>query len=350
MKENLIGVALGAVILCAGCGQTEEQPLVPSNERECIVVGDIKAIKNGTVRLEDDYDNSNVIASGKAKKGKIVIRTEVSRPTHVYAIVGKKQLRDFFLEPGVITLSGEKWEEDEFKGATGSPSNDYWQLMKTEEKQTERDNLDSLYFRYYAEAPTDIVRLQMMNYVFSTWSSQQRVELIKALSPDVLSMPGVNSMLDYFTRRAKTDPGNVYINIEQPDPDGVVKSLKDVVENPGNKYVLLDFWARWCGPCCEQMPLIKMAYEQYHDKGFDVYACSVDDGDVWMKRWREYIVENELAWTNVCDGKFRESKAFQDYALQSIPDNVLIDCSDGRIIARRLESQDLMDKLSELLD
>ena len=125
MKENLIGVALGAMILCAGCGQTEEQPLVPSNERECIVVGDIKDLNSGTVELQDEFDDYHVIASGKSRKGKFVIRTEVSQPTYVYAYLGTKQLRDFFLEPGVITISGVDWEKDYSKGAVGSPSNDY---------------------------------------------------------------------------------------------------------------------------------------------------------------------------------------------------------------------------------
>ena len=350
MKENLIGVALGAMILCAGCGQTEEQPLIPSNERECIVVGDIKDLKTGTVELQDEFDDYHVIASGKSRKGKFVIRTEVSQPTYVYAYLGTKQLRDFFLEPGVITISGEDWEKDYSKGAVGSPSNDYWQLFDKERIQTDKDGLDSLFLRYYNNAPTDIVRLKLIGFRPTPWASQRKVELFKELDPDVFSMPGVNSMLDLYTRRAKTEPDNVYVNIEQPGPDGVVKSLKDVVEKPGNKYVLLDFWATWCGPCREQIPIVKKAYEQYHDKGLDIYACSLDNGNALMKQWRQYIVDNELPWTNVCDGESTRSKAYQDYAMQGIPDNVLIDCSDGRIIARSLESEDLMAKFSELLD
>ena len=164
-------------------------------------------------------------------------------------------------------------------------------------------------------------------------------------------MKGVGEMLDLYSRRAKAEPNgeNVYIDIQQPDPEGKAVTLKEIVEKPGNKYVLVDFWASWCSPCREEMPFVKKAYDEFHDKGFDIYAVSADNGDRLMAQWRKYIVDNQLSWTNVCNNEVH-SKAHLDYAIQGIPDNVLIDCSDGKIIGRSLRGEDLAAKLAELLD
>ena len=77
-------------------------------------------------------------------------------------------------------------------------------------------------------------------------------------------MKGVGEMLDLYSRRAKAEPNgeNVYIDIQQPDPEGKAVTLKEIVEKPGNKYVLVDFWASWCSPCREEMPFVKKAYDE----------------------------------------------------------------------------------------
>ena len=339
-----------------GCKNNDNQEITLSSDKECVVVGDIKGLKNGKIELEDEYGGYEVIAEGKVKTRKFIIRTEVSQPTFVVAYAGKdgneEQVRYFFLEPGIISVGGD-FDKDQGNGATGTPSNDYWQAYREEIRSASgQDDRDAITLRYYDNAPTDIIKLRLLDERNGNWSSPRKLELIQALNPEVLSMKGVGDMLDLFTRRAKAEPDgeNVYIDIEQPDPEGNVVSLKEIVEKPGNKYVLVDFWATWCGPCREEMPAVKEAYERFHDKGFDIYAVSLDNGDRFMKQWRKYIVDNNLPWVNVCSGEYTRSKAYQDYAFKGIPDNVLIDCSDGKIIGRTLRGEDLAAKLSELLD
>ena len=350
MKRIVIAVV---VLLSIGCKSTETPEITLASDKECVVVGDVKGLRSGVLQLQDEYRGYEVIAEGKIKHGKFVVRTEVDQPTRVFAYAcrggSERQVRYFFLEPGVITVSGD-FDKDQENGAVGTPSNDYWQAFKEEERRSDSKDSDELGRRYYGNAPTDIFRLYLLDYC--RWPSTEKTELIQAMAPEVRSMEGVRDMLELFARRTKVEPygENVYIDVEQPDPEGKMVSLKEVVEKPGNRYVLLDFWATWCSPCREEMPFVKEAYDRYHDKGFDIYAVSLDNGDKLMARWRKYIVDNGLSWTHVCSGEYTRSQAYRDYALRGIPDNVLIDCSDGKIIGRSIRGEDLAARLAELLD
>ena len=356
LKPLLFSVAL---VLLAGCksgGNQEEITL--SSDKECVIVGNIKGLKNGKIRIEDEFGGYQWIAEGAVKNQRFIIRTEVSQPTWVVAYFDRLgdewQVRDFFLEPGIVSVTGDaadNFEKDLFIGAAGTPSNDYWQEYQHARQADENDK--SLPLNYYENAPTDIVRLRMLREdKIGVWDSPKKLELIRAMDPEVLSMDGTREMLDLFTRRARVEPNgeNVYVDVEQPDPEGNAVSLKEIVEKPGNKYVLLDFWATWCGPCRKEMPYVKDAYEKFHDKGFDIYAVSMDSGDKLMAQWKKYIVDEDLSWTNVCSGEYTKASAYIDYALEGIPDNVLIDCSDGRIIGRSLREKALLAKLSELFE
>ena len=139
-------------------------------------------------------------------------------------------------------------------------------------------------------------------------------------------------------------PGNPYKNVEGKDLAGNALALKEVVENKKNRYVLLDFWATWCSPCMYEVPYLKTAYEKYHNKGFKIYALSIDhDRDAWTK----VIKEEKLQWVNV----LREStEATEQYGVRGVPSNFLIDCSTGIIIATHLRGEALSEKLAEVLD
>jgi peroxiredoxin len=127
------------------------------------------------------------------------------------------------------------------------------------------------------------------------------------------------------------------------DTAGVAFNLKDL----RGKYVLLDFWASWCGPCREENPNVVKAYEQFKDKNFTVLGVSLDQPgkhDAWVKA----IKDDGLVWYHVSDLKYWKSEIAQQYSIRSIPQNFLID-PKGKIIAANLRGEALLQKLQALL-
>lgn len=111
------------------------------------------------------------------------------------------------------------------------------------------------------------------------------------------------------------------------------------------KYVLVDFWASWCGPCRKENPNVLAAYNKFKDKNFTILGVSLDDD---KEKWQSAIEKDGLPWTHVSDLKGWESVAARTYNIQSIPANFLVD-PDGNILARDLRGEELAAKLAEVL-
>jgi len=127
----------------------------------------------------------------------------------------------------------------------------------------------------------------------------------------------------------------------QSDPDGKPVSLTSLK----GKYVLVDFWASWCGPCRIEYPYLKKAYSQFKDKNFEIIGISLDDKDsVWVKA----IKDNAFPWIQVSDLKGWQNAAAIEYGITAIPQNFLVD-PNGIIIAKNLRREAISTKLNEIL-
>jgi len=138
--------------------------------------------------------------------------------------------------------------------------------------------------------------------------------------------------------------GQKFLDLEMADTEGNLHKLSEYAGQ--GKWVLVDFWASWCGPCKAEMPNVAAAYKQYHDKGFEIVGISFDrEKDPWEKA----IIEWQMPWIHLSDLKYWKSAAAEVYSVNAIPDNLLID-PEGIVVARGLRGEALAGKLAEAFE
>ena len=337
MKTKLLLIiAVSLMIGFSGCHSNQNQ------SDYCTIKGTVKGLNDGTkLELLDAFNQWEVVGTGSVKQGAFEIHPDVSSPTHAYLYVREgKQLKDFILEPGTILVEVDANDEKDLEtGAKGTPSNEidykYYALSHSGNQRAAQTITDSV---LNAEQ-TGALALAKVEY----WckSSVQALGVLDRLTPELAALPYIDELRKELTQRIKTEPRTegsdivpLFIDMEYPDVNGKPISLSSVVNDPSNRYVLVDFWATWCTGCVEAMPQLKEIYSKYHEKGLEIYGLSVDAN---CKNWETFLAKNQLAWVNVCEGsggRKENSKVRQDYALRGYPTTLLIDCQSGEVIAR----------------
>jgi peroxiredoxin len=149
---------------------------------------------------------------------------------------------------------------------------------------------------------------------------------------------------DFVNRVEKqkvTSVGKQAPEIALPNPAGDTVRLSSF----RGKYVLVDFWAKWCSPCRRENPNVVKAYRKFKDKGFEVFGVSLDRT---KEDWQQAIQEDGLVWTHVSDLKYFDSEAARLYNISAIPFSLLLD-KKGIIVAKNLRGPALEKKLEEIL-
>ncbi len=154
----------------------------------------------------------------------------------------------------------------------------------------------------------------------------------------------VKMLKDQTSSLRRTAIGQPFPDITLKTPDDKPVSISDYAGK--GKYVLIDFWASWCGPCRNANPRVVQLYNRYKDKGFEIVGISLDRG---KKEWEDAIKKDNLTWPHMSDLNYWQSAAAKLYSVSSIPYTVLLD-KDGKILAKGLHVEELERKLTELLN
>lgn len=347
--KKIYSIALVSALLCA-CGEPQYK-----------ISGNVEGL-DGMVYMLDS--KRNPIDSVQVADGKFEFQGEFTEAKRIY-ITDNSDLSQvekyvmLFIEEGKILVQ----ENENGLFATGTPSNDAYsayndqaeKLFKeydAEETTAERRNqIDEEYDQMTMQSVKDnldnLFGMYQFGSVFYDLDGQGAIDLLEQFSDEFKASESWKSYMEVAQAKLNVADGKPYIDFAQNTPEGVELSLKSVVENPENKYVLVDFWASWCGPCMGEVPYLISDYEKYHDKGFEILGSSLDRDS---ESWTQAIESKGMNWLHVSDIKYWDNAAAALYAVRSIPANFLIDCSTGKIIAHDLRGEGLGSKLAELLD
>lgn len=184
-------------------------------------------------------------------------------------------------------------------------------------------------------------------YVFQGSSSmfepEQQKEILDLASDEFKAGENIQRIIKRLENLENVAVGKNFVDFTLKNPEGNEVSLSDYA-GKGN-YVLIDFWAAWCGPCRQEMPNVVAAYEKYKAKGFEVVGVSLDQEH---DRWTQGINDLNMTWPQMSDLQYWNSPIVDLYAIQGIPHTVLLD-KDGIIIEKNLRGEALDAKLAELI-
>lgn len=166
--------------------------------------------------------------------------------------------------------------------------------------------------------------------------------LYNQLPENIRNLPSAKMMKDRIDKAKKTDIGQYAIPFSQKDTAGIEVSLSSFK----GKYVLIDFWASWCGPCRQENPNVVNAFQKYKENDFTVLGISLDQPNA-KDKWLKAIYDDQLTWTHLSDLKFWNNEVAKAYGIQAIPQNYLLD-KEGKIIGKNLRGEALQTTLKDL--
>ena len=319
-----------SVLLISGTHAQQNSPLQLS--------GSVKDVKAGQIYLQR-FDNKifHTVDSATLHDGAFQFATSVQLP-ELYGLTLDKDKTPFyvFLEDDPISVALDTTAYYRNTTVTGSKAHD--RFVDYSQRQQDVQIAD-----FIKEDPASITTAYVLYRNFSYRLTPPEIRgYAGQLDQSLQNTQYVTVLYELANTLETVLPGNKAPDFASTAPDG---STIRFSEHLGEGYVLLDFWAAWCGPCRRENPNLVAAYQQYKDKGFNVYGVSLDKT---KEAWLKAIEVDGLTWPQVSDLTFWNSEAAALYGVRAIPSNFLIG-PDGTIVARNLRGEELHKKLEELL-
>jgi thiol-disulfide isomerase/thioredoxin len=275
----------------------------------------------------------------------------------------------FFVENKAITIEGNA-DSLYYSKVTGSATQDefvkynqsiepiraaqyklFSELRKTEnqalkaELQRKVDSIDSVvddrrksYVKNNANSPVSVSLVEDVSIVGEYGKVNEYFQLLSGQAKQTTTGKRLADRVEVLKR---STIGSYVKDFTMNSMDGKTIRMSDFK----GKYLFIDFWASWCGPCRAENPNVLKAYENYKDKSFAVLGISIDDN---TGKWKEAVEKDKMPWTQVLNNKGSENDVAAYYGIQAIPSTMLLD-ADGKIIALNLRGEKLHEELQKVL-
>ena len=354
------------------------------------ISGDVSKVKDLIAKVYLNYyaDGKSTMDSAEVKDGKFSFTGTLADPVmgslrakyqevpgakSMKAISYNRDIKQVFLENSKIkiasvdsfanaTIKGSKshtayvsWTDltKEETAQSASLNKEYSEFYKKKDqagmdkidaafdKLTEQKNIkNKQYLKDNASSP--IAMFVLKQYAGYDINADDVEPMFLALPEQLRASPAGKDMTEKLETAKKTGVGKMAMDFTQNDTLGIPVSLSSF----RGKYVLIDFWASWCGPCRQENPNVVKAFNAYNSKGFTVLGVSLDQPTA-KDKWMKAIHDDKLTWTQVSDLKYWKNDVAVQYGIQAIPQNFLID-PQGKIVGKNLRGEALNKKLEAL--
>lgn len=379
--KHLLSVTIAIAATTGAMAQTAEQKVIFKGTADKTYDGNMIMMYNNSTK---DFDSAVV------KDGSYEIAVNFKEPTRYYFYSKyEAKAKGGYAPWGIlVTRPGEikmKTQVDSMAGTTvsGAPENEVYNKYNAVSAALQKKVMEQLKTTFgkgvidslspknpkYKEVIAEYQRLNSANqpaekerlekfitanpnsfaslYLLSGASNSMDVETLEKLynktGKEYKDSKVAKSLANKINAAKITAIGKIAPEFSQPDTLGKEVALKDF----RGKYVLVDFWASWCGPCRAENPNVVKAFNKYKDKDFTVLGVSLDRPGA-KDNWLAAIHKDDLTWTHVSDLKFWDNAVAKLYGIQAIPQNYLLD-KEGKIIASNIRGEELEKKLEELI-
>ncbi len=372
MKKILSSVACSCLFILYAChGHEPANGQNTKTDSSFAIIGKVTGLDTGMIYIF--HLQTGKTDSASLDHGFFQFRGKADSVEYCQLRLGE-QHKGFFLENGKTAMLIKK---DSLHNAliSGTPVQDEYNDYQTLYSKPLTDRMSEVDKAYEAASKRKDTRTgDSLEKVFEKLDQEQKQQVVDYTQSHRSSIVSVFEIAEIFPMTSGWVSSTVYTGcwiplsapliladmiqntIEKTKLTAVGNPAPDFSSNDANgkpvslasfrgKYVLLDFWASWCGPCRLENPAIVKAYHQFHDKGFDIFGVSLDET---RPEWLQAIKKDGLNWTQVSDFKGWQADVVSQYGIKAIPMNFLID-QNGIIVARGLRGDDLRNKLAERL-